>query len=257
MISRSWKIAFIIYVMFSFNSVAIASENDSGNLNDTDKISPEQKAFQNDMKLINQLMLQNEKKKQPEKDVRGVEIDFGGNPVKGSESAGLIIVEFSDYSCSHCAHYVNNIYPDIYKNYISTGKILYTVIDYPLPDHDAAIKASEAAYCAGDQGKFWEMHEALMHDQQSLNNLNTIASFIELDIKKLKNCLEIRKYNSKVKKHIFLATRLEIPSVPGFIIASIDPDNPGKARGISYIRGAKPFEIFQQEIDRALVSLGK
>lgn len=254
MYNLSGKIALYIFLLiFNLQYTAIAGENSLNQIKETNDLSPEQKAFQSDMKMVNQLMLQNQK--QPEKNVRGVEIKIGDNPVNGSESAGLIIVEFSDYTCSHCAHYVKDIYPEIYKNYISTGKIRYVVIDYPLPDNDVAVKAAEAAYCADDQDKFWEMHEALMHDQQSLNNLNTIASFIDLDIKKFKNCLEIKKYNSKVARHIWMATLLDIPSVPGFIIASIDPDNQDKAQGISYIRGAKPFEIFQQEIDRVLASL--
>lgn len=255
MIDRLWKLFLIFILIFSFQYDVIANDTVSEKKNETDKLSPEQKAFLRDMKLIQQMMLQEQIQNRSQIDVRGVEFDLGDVPVNGSESAQLIIVEFSDYSCNFCGRYAREIYPEIYRNYISTGKIRYTLIDYPLPDDYISVKAVEAAYCAGDQGKFWEMHSAIMHDQKSLNDLTSIASFIDLDLNKFEKCLETKNYNSRVIKNISLASRLEIPSVPGFIIALIDPDNPDKAKGISYIRGAKPFEVFQQEIDKALAEL--
>ena len=253
-----WKLVLVIFLMFAFHYTVTAGETvPHGKNEDAGKSTPEQEAFQRDMKLIKQLMLQDQKNDSPDLNVNGVEFELGDNPVKGSASARLIIVEFSDYSCPHCAGYVEETYPEIYKKYINPGKIRYAVIDYPLPNNDMAVKAAEAAYCADDQGKFWEMHSAIMHDQKSISDLTSIADFVDLDINKFKRCLQIKKYNHRVMNHISLASRLEIPSVPGFIIASSDPGNPRKVKGISYIRGAKPFEVFQQEIDKALAYIAK
>ena len=258
MINRFWKLVPVILLIFAFHYNVTAGETvPGGNNEDTVKSTAEQEAFQRDRELIKQLMLKDQKKDSPGLNVNGVEFELGDSPVNGSASARLIIVEFSDYSCPHCAGYVKETYPEIYKKYINPGKIRYAVIDYPLPDNNLAVKASEAAYCAGDQGKFWEMHSAIMHDQESLSDLASIAYFVDLNINKFERCLEIDKYNSRVMKHISLASGLEIPSVPGFIIASIDPENPRKVKGITYIRGAKPFELFQQEIDKALADIAK
>lgn len=193
----------------------------------------------------------------PDPIIKGVEFEVGDNPIQGSSSAPLIIVQFSDYTCSHCARHVKETYPKILKEYINTGKLRYVVVDYPLPGNLPAIKASEAALCADDQGRYWEMHDEIMFDQASLNDLTSIASFVDLDMGKFESCMEAGKYADNVSANISLATKLEIPSVPGFIVAYTDLDNPQKVKGISYIRGAKPFEIFQQEIDKALESLTK
>lgn len=211
-----------------------------------------QEAFQKDMALINQMMLQNKKQEQPEFTVKGVELDIGDNPVKGSPSAGIIVVEFSDYACHYCSRHVRETYPDICKQYIETGKIRYVVIDSPLPGDFYSIRASEAAHCANDQGKYWEMHEEIMSDQESLNNVNSYALSLGLDMDEFNMCVKSEKYKGRVISNINLVSKLKITSVPRFIIASVDPDNPQKIKGISYIRGAKSFSRFKQEIDDAL-----
>ena len=68
-------------------------------------------------------------------------------------------------------------------------------------------------------------------------------------------CMESREFATRVSENILLGTKLKIPSVPNFIIAKIDPANPGKLKGISYIRGEKTYEYFQKEIDKALADL--
>jgi len=82
---------------------------------------------------------------------------------KGNKDAKVIIVEFSDFQCPYCSRYAIETYPQIIQNY--GDKVRYLFHDYPLPFHGNAQKASEVAHCAGEQGKYWEMHDLLFQNQ--------------------------------------------------------------------------------------------
>ncbi len=96
--------------------------------------------------------------------------------VKGSEEAEITVVEFTDYECPFCAEYAGfnaipsrpidegKTYQRLYENYIETGKVKYILRDLPLHG-PTAIKTAEAARCAGDQEKYWEMHDKLFEKQ--------------------------------------------------------------------------------------------
>ena len=79
----------------------------------------------------------------------------------GNMDARILIIEFSDLQCSYCARHASQTLPELRRNYIDTGKIRYTVRDLPLPMHRHAVPAAVAARCAGEQGKFWEMRQAI------------------------------------------------------------------------------------------------
>ena len=258
MYAKLMKLAItVILIIFSLQYIALAEEAATDKDKKTDKLTVEQEAAKRDSELIQKLMLQSQQTRSPDPEVKDVEFDVGNNPILGSDTARLIIVQFSDYSCPHCALFTKETYPEIVKNYIDTGKVRYVIVDYPLPGDTPAIRAAEAAHCASDQGKFREMHEDIMSEQQSINDINSIASFADLDMNKFKACMDSKKYEDLVNKNISLGDKLHIPSVPGFVVAKIDPENPHKVKGISYIRGAKPYSDFQQAIDKALAEIKK
>jgi protein-disulfide isomerase len=255
---RLVRVAAAIFLIVSGVSPAVfAEEQASKNKNDGVESGSVQEAINRDRELINKLMPQNQPPRQPDPVVKDVEIEIGDNSVMGSSTARLIIVQFSDYSCSHCAFFTKVILPEIEKDYMDTGKLRYVVIDYPLLGNLPAVTAAEAAHCAADQGKFREMHEEIMFDQEKIEDINGIASAVNLNMPDFKVCMEIKKYADTVTKNIALADKLAIPTVPGFIIGVVDPNNPKKVKGISYIRGAKPYDIFKQEIEKALAGFAK
>lgn len=241
-------------MLFCLQCVSFAEDTVPDDIKKPDVSPSVQEAINKDSELLKKLMLQSQQRL-PDPEVKDVEFEVGDNPIEGSDSAKLIMVQFSDYSCGHCAMYTKETYPEILKNYIDTGKLRYVVIDYPLPENLPAVRASEAAHCASEQDKYWKMHEEIYLEQESLIDINSMASFINLDIDKFNACMESGKYESVVNENISLGTKLKIPSVPNFIIAKIDPVNPKKVKGIAYIRGAKPYTYFQQEIDKALTDI--
>jgi protein-disulfide isomerase len=215
-----------------------------------------QQAIRKDIQEIKALLSQKAPAQAaPEVNVKGVELEFGNNPIRGNSDSKLIMVDITDYQCPYCGRYARETFPEIMKQYVYSGKIRYTILDQPLPMHKMAPKAAEASHCANDQGKFWEIHDAMMSKQDLLNNLSLIGSSLNLDQAKFDECLNTNKYAEMVNKSVNLVNKMGISGVPGFILAMSDPQNPKKAKGISFIRGAQPLSSFQTELDKALMAM--
>lgn len=91
--------------------------------------------------------------------------------VKGDANAPVTIIEFTDYQCPFCSRHFEQTFGQIESEYIDTGKVKYVVRDFPLGFHPNAQKAAEAAECAGDQGRYWEMHDQLFSNQGEWSGL--------------------------------------------------------------------------------------
>lgn len=94
-------------------------------------------------------------------------IDISNEPSLGEEDAPVVVVEFTDFQCPFCQTAFTSSYPQLKKEYVETGKVKYVVKDFPLPFHANAQKAAEAANCASDQGKYWELHDKLFEEQSN------------------------------------------------------------------------------------------
>ena len=120
---------------------------------------------------------------------------------KGIKNAAIVIEEYSDYQCPYCARAEATI-KDVLDEYGS--KIYFVYKDFPLPFHNNAQKAAEASRCALEQNKYWEYHDALFKNQQSLdtNSLKTYAKSLGLDEAKFSECLDSGKYADAIKNSI-------------------------------------------------------
>ena len=161
------------------------------------------------------------------------------DPVRGNPSAPVTIVEFSDYQCPFCAR-VNPTLDRIRQTYGDRVKIVFK--DFPLPNHPQAPKASEAARCAGEQNKYWEMHDAMFANQRALEvpALKQTARTIGLDGTAFDQCLDSGKWMPAVQAGMALGEKMGVNSTPTLYIN-------GRA-----IIGAMPFENFKQIIDEEL-----
>lgn len=168
--------------------------------------------------------------------------------VKGAADAPLLIIEFSDYQCPFCGRYVSQTLPQIQAQYIDTGKVRYMFRDMPLSSiHPQAQAAAEAARCAGDQGRYWEMHELLFARQEdwTADRRGSFAAFadeLSLDATKFSGCLDEGRYTAYVKAQIAEGEQLGIRGTPSFLI------------GDQFLSGAQPFSAFQQAIEAALAA---
>jgi protein-disulfide isomerase len=174
-------------------------------------------------------------------------------PVKGDSTAKLTLVEFSDYQCPFCGQYIRTAYPQIDKEYVQTGKVRYVFKDFPLAQlHPNATKAAEAAACAADQGKFWEMHDKLFANQKALalTDLATYATAIGADAASFGDCLKSGKHAPKVQESLTLGARSGVRATPTFYLGLTNPD--GSVKVVRAMSGAAPFDSFKQVIEELL-----
>jgi len=167
--------------------------------------------------------------------------------VKGNADAPVTIVEFSDYECPFCARYVNDSYSQIKTNYIDTGKVKYVFRDLPLSFHKQALPAALAAECAGDQDKYYDMHDKIFASNSELSSASDVNALltdwaveIGLDKGEFESCLVNATHKDEVQKDQLAATKLGIRGTPAFIINGIQ------------ISGAQPYAVFEDAIERAL-----
>lgn len=178
-----------------------------------------------------------------------------GSPFKGQEDAPVTVVEFSDYGCPFCARHYRDVLPKLEEEYIEAGKVKFVMREYPIPSlHKDAIGASQAALCAGDQGKYWEMHDIMFDNQKELGteNLKDLASQIGLDTSQFNECLEGEKYAKQVRDDMAAGSRLGVSGTPGFFIGLTDPEDPDQVNLSVYIRGAQAIDTFRANIDSLL-----
>ncbi len=146
--------------------------------------------------------------------------------------------------------------PQIESEYIKTGKVKYVVLDFPLESiHKNAFKAAEAARCAGEQGKFWEMHDRLFANQQALasNNLPQHAQALGLDVPKFQHCLDSEKYAADIRKDLAEGQKAGVTGTPGFFLGMTNP-NDSKVKTLKVLKGAQPYTSFKDAIESLLSS---
>ncbi len=192
--------------------------------------------------------------RQPE-DTRLIDasVVIAGEPTKGSPTAKVTLIEVSDYHCPFCRRHMQTTQPQIDTEYVNTGKLQYIFVDYPIEQlHPDAFKAREAANCAGDQGKFWEMHAKLFAaPTKDPSELVAQAREIGLDGEKLRACLDAGTYAKPVRDSVARMAQLGIDSTPTFLVGVTPaPGQPMKIAKV--VKGAVPFAEFKKAIDSVL-----
>ena len=146
----------------------------------------------------------------------------------GDPNAKVKVIEFADFQCPYCGLYWKQLEPTIIKDYVNTGKIQY--IYHPFSflgsgSWDESVKSSEAAYCANDQGKFWEYRSMLYANQNGENqgafkeaNLIAFAEAINLDMKVFKQCLSDGTHNAEVTASTKSASDYGATFTPSFLV---------------------------------------
>jgi predicted DsbA family dithiol-disulfide isomerase len=163
----------------------------------------------------------------------------GGDPSKGPKDAPVTMIEFSDFQCPYCGR-VAPVLKQLEDKYGDKLRLVFR--NYPLPMHPQAPKAAEAAACAGDQDKFWEMHDRLFAQQDKLQvaDLKAAAAELGLDAKAFDACLDSGKHEAAWKDDQKEGDGYGVSATPWFFI---------NGRALS---GAQPYENFARVIDDEL-----
>ena len=185
--------------------------------------------------------------------VRPASLSLANAPSRGNASAPLVLVEFSDYECPFCIRHFTQTMPELERDYISTGKMRYVFMDFPIDQlHPGALKGHEAARCGGEQGKFWEMHQRLFTPAGSHapDRMKALASQVGLDRGKFDACLDSGKMQAPVRASVERASQLGADGTPQMYLGVADAN--GSFRIIRSIRGAVPYAQIKAIIDELL-----
>lgn len=180
-------------------------------------------------------------------------VTISGSPFKGNPTAAVVVVEFSDYQCPYCARHATDVLPKIERDYLSTGRVKYVLLDFPLETvHPDAIRAHEAALCAGEQNRYWEMHDLLLADQRRFTRkgLANIAKRVGLDLRRFGSCVDGHRFQPAVRAIVDAGKEAGATGTPTFFVGV--PSLDGRVFAKSIIRGAQPFETFKRVIDDLL-----
>lgn len=173
-----------------------------------------------------------------------IDVKTAGHPELGAKDAPITIVEFSDFQCPFCGRAEPTL-KQVREKYGDKVRVIY--MDFPLGIHDHALDAASAGRCAGEQGKFWQFHDAMFADQTKLTpaDLKANAKKLGLDTAKFNDCLDKGKYKAEIESDLAQGKDLGIDGTPAFFI---------NGRPLT---GAQPFEKFQSTIDEELAGGSK
>jgi len=172
-----------------------------------------------------------------------VNVATAGRPEMGVANAPVTIIEFSDYECPYCKR-AHTVVDEVMKKYDGKVKLVYR--DYPLPFHEHARPAAEAANCANAQGKFWPYHQKLWAASDlNTDKLKAMAGEVGLDQQKFDDCLAKAQFKADIDKDIADGSAVGVTGTPAFFI---------NGRMLS---GAQPFEKFKEVIDQELARSSK
>ena len=144
----------------------------------------------------------------------------------GADSTKLEVTEYSDFECPFCASFATVQMPVIRQQLIATGKVRWRYRDFPLPSHQYSRYAALAAQCAGEQGKFWEMHDQLFSNHQWAQTgknpaglFRDFARTIGLDVDKYDACVDSQRYVGRIQASVQEGEALGVRGTPSFFVS--------------------------------------
>lgn len=176
-------------------------------------------------------------------DVDRVEVSVAGAPSKGPADAPVTLIEFSDFECPYCSRVVPAI-EEVMSTYGDQVRVVFR--QFPLSFHPRAQKAAEASLCANEQGKFWELHDAMFANQRELEvaQLKSKAAALGLDAAAFDACVDSGKYAAQVATDLTDGQRAGVSGTPAMFVNG------------RFISGAVPFATLAKVIDDELLRKG-
>jgi protein-disulfide isomerase len=118
-------------------------------------------------------------------------LPIGASPTLGN--GPLVVVIFSDFECPYCGQFARESFPAIKQEFVDTGKVTFVFKHFPIATHEHAQSAAVAAYCAQEQGKFWEYHDVLFSNQENLDiaSLERYAQGLGLERESFLSCMNV------------------------------------------------------------------
>lgn len=174
----------------------------------------------------------------------------------GDPNASVTVDVFEDFQCPACQYYTESIETLIIQNLVSAGNVKYTFHNYPFLDGDGARnngesdQAANAAMCANEQGKFWEMHSIIFVNWNGENKgnlsdirLEAMAEAVSLDMDMFNDCFDSRKYQRDIQADFELGERMGVRGTPSVFVNGVMVGQPGKIATYQEIEDAVELAI--------------
>jgi protein-disulfide isomerase len=182
-----------------------------------------------------------------------VDFNAAGNP-----DAPIRIDEYSDFQCPYCARFYETTEAQLMETYVTDGTVYFVYNTFGEFIGPESAGTAEAAYCAGDQGKFWEMHDIILSNQNGENQggfadrrLLQFAETLELNMDEFESCFNASKYKELIDQDMKDGIAGGVQATPSFVMTyTVNGEEKTKL-----IEGAQPFEVFKQEIETALTEM--
>ena len=223
-------------------------------------LKAQQTAMERDLQTIKSLLqglAQPRAQAAPEDSFVSKSITITNEPSKGNAAAKVTLVEVSDYHCPFCRRQNQQTMPQLIADYVNTGKVKYVFVDYPIAQlHPDAFKSHEAAACAGDQGKYWQMHDLLFTNApaREASQLTANAGMLGVDTKKFEACLNGGNggpHAPAIRESIARMQQLGVGGTP-LVLIGLTPAPGSPMKVVSSVYGAQPYPAFKSAIDAAL-----
>lgn len=166
-----------------------------------------------------------------------------GSPVLGPDYADVTMVVFSDFQCSFCQDGLRT-QRMLLEKYPERIRLVFK--HYPVRRHPQSVPAAKAALAAGEQGKFWEMHDALFENQNQLSEslYPELALSLGLNVERFNEDRRLALYDRIIRQDLALATSYGVQGTPTYFINGVP------------VRGAQPFADFKQIVERQIQGSG-
>ena len=135
---------------------------------------------------------------------------------------------------------------------MQTGRLRYAIVDLPIESiHGAAFRAAEMVRCAGDQGKYWEMHDRLFANPRTIGDAASHAAAVGLESARFDACLASGQHASAIRSDIAMAEAAGVGGTPSFFLAVTDMST-GRLKPVRFMTGAQPFANFKAQIEAVI-----
>ena len=176
-----------------------------------------------------------------------VNVGVGNFPVLGNKNAKVTVINFADFRCPFCEKLFTEVESQLIKDYVDTGKVQFAFRNYAFLG-PASVVAANAAECANEQGKFWDMHDYFYKNQPpesdtsmyTVDNLTQVAGTLGMNTDQFRSCLSANKYQKNVDQDLAEGQKAGVSGTPAVFVNG------------ALIVGAQPYETFKTAIDKAL-----
>ena len=181
-------------------------------------------------------------------------IATGVGPSKGSSSAKVGVVQFSEFECTFCGKAARSILKILDEKYIASGKVRFVFKNFPIPKHTFAQGAAAAAMCAADEAKFWEMHDLLFANQDKLAeaDLRGYGATLHLDLSRFDSCRRAETTAATIQRDAAEGKAIGVTGTPTFYFGILQAD--GRLQVTDVLIGARPVAEFDKILSRLLGS---